>query len=83
AGWQEQIEAVVAELKEHVANENISATVLVTELAAEGEKGIGMQIETVMSSVLFVYPYEKKDDEWFFDEPIQTDQLLATVFGQE
>lgn len=80
AGWQQQIDTVVAELKEHVANENVSATVLVTELASEDEKGIGLQIETAMSSVLFVYPYEKKDDEWVIDEPIQTDQLLTTVF---
>ena len=83
AGWLEQIDAVVAELKEHVANENISATVLVTELAADGEKGIGLQIETEMSSVLFVYPYAKKEDEWVIDEPIQTDQLLATVYGDQ
>lgn len=82
AGWEEQIEMVVSELKEHVANENISATVLVTELAAEDETGIGMQIETMMSSVLFVYPYKKVDDEWVIDEPIQTDQLLATVFDR-
>ena len=80
AGWEEQIEMVVSELKEHVATENISATVLVTELAADDEKGIGLQIETMMSSVLFVYPYKKTDDEWVIEEPIQTDQLLATVF---
>jgi len=80
AGWEEQIEMVVSELKEHVANENISATILVTELAAEDETGIGLQIETMMSSVLFVYPYKKVDDEWVIDEPIQTDQLLTTVF---
>jgi len=83
AGWEEQIEMVVTELKEHVANENISATVLVTELASEGEKGIGLQIETVMSSVLFVYPYNKVEDEWVFDEPIQTNQLLSTVFDNQ
>jgi len=80
AGWEEQIEMVVSELKEHVANENVSATILVTELAAEDETGIGLQIETMMSSVLFVYPYKKVDDEWVIDEPIQTDQLLTTVF---
>lgn len=80
AGWQEQIEMVVSELKEHVKNENIAATVLVTELATEDEKGIGLQIETVMSSVLFVYPYKNVEDEWVIDEPIQTEQLLSTVF---
>jgi len=80
AAWQEQIELVVTELKDHVENENIAATVLVTELSAEDEKGIGLQIETVMSSVLFVYPYQKVEDEWVIDEPIQTEQLLSTVF---
>jgi len=83
AGWEEQIEMVVSELKEHVANENVSATILVTELAAEDETGIGLQIETMMSSVLFVYPYKKIDDEWVIDEPIQTEQLLATVFDNQ
>lgn len=80
AGWQEQIDAVVAELKQHVINEKVSATVLVTELASDGEKGIGLQVETTMSSVLFVYPYEKKGDEWVIDEPVQTEQLLTAVF---
>jgi len=74
---------VVAELKEFVLNEEISATVLVTELESEGEKAIGLQVETDLSQVLFVYPYRKKDDDWVIDEPIQTEQLLATVFGNE
>jgi len=81
AEWNEQIRMVVAELKEFVANENIFATVLVTELAAEGETGIGLQVETEMSSVLFVYPYKKDGDNWVIDEPIQTDQLLSRVFS--
>lgn len=78
--WTEQINNVVSELKGFVAEESIFATALVTELASDGETGIGLQIETELSSVLFVYPFKKQDDEWKIDEPIQTDQLLATVF---
>jgi hypothetical protein len=84
ANWNEQIELVVSELKDFVASENINATVLVTELESEGEKGIGLQIETELSSVLFVYPYRKdidNNDQWIVEEPIQTDQLLSTVFN--
>jgi len=78
--WTEQINNVVSELKGFVAEESIFATALVTELASDGETGIGLQIETELSSVLFVYPFKKQDDEWKIDEPIQTDQLLTTVF---
>ena len=75
-----QVDNVVSELKEFVANENIYATAFVTELESEGESGIGLQIETEQSSVLFVYPYRKQDDDWVIDEPIQTGQLLTKVF---
>ncbi len=78
--WDGQIDRVVAELKECLVNEKICATALVTELESEGETGIGLQVETEMSSVLFIYPFELKDNEWIIDEPVQTDQLLATVF---
>lgn len=81
ADWNEQIEMVVAELKEFVLSEKIYATALVTELESEGEKAIGLQVETEMSQVLFVYPYRKEAEDWVIDEPIQTEQLLATVFG--
>lgn len=83
ADWDEQIKQVVAELKEFVKHENISATALVTELQAGDESGIGLQVETELSSVLFVFPYRKvdsKEEPWQIDEPIQTEQLLATVF---
>jgi len=79
-GWNEQIERVVSELKTFVRDENIFATALVTDLEADGETGIGLQIETELSSVLFVYPYSRKNDEWCIEEPVQTDQLLSTVF---
>ncbi len=81
ADWTEQIEMVVAELKGFVNSENIFATALVTELQSDGETGIGLQVETELSSALFVYPYKKEGEEWVIDEPVQTDQLLATVFG--
>jgi len=60
ADWNEQINRVVTELKEYVKNENIFATVLVTDLQSDDLTSIGLQIES--------------------DEPIQTDQLLTTVF---
>lgn len=55
-----QIENVVHELKEFVANEDVFATAFVMELESEAGSGIGLQIETSASSVLFVYPYSKK-----------------------
>lgn len=80
ADISKQVDNVVSELKDFVANENIYATAFVAELESEGESGIGLQIETEQSSVLFVYPYRKQDDDWVIDEPIQTDQLLPRVF---
>ena len=80
ADVSKQVDNVVSELKEFVANENIFATAFVTELESDGESGIGLQIETEQSSVLFVYPYRKQDDDWVIDEPIQTGQLLTKVF---
>lgn len=79
--WTQQINDVVAELKKFLATENIFATALVTELQAEGETGIGLQIETERSSVLFVYPVKKQGDDWEIEEPLKTDQLLASVFS--
>ena len=80
ADVSKQVDNVVSELKDFVANENIYATAFVTELESEDESGIGLQIETEQSSVLFVYPYSKKDDDWVIEEPVQTDQLLSKVF---
>lgn len=76
----EHIDKVVNELKNFVAAENVYATVVVTELESEGESAVGLQIETLDTAVLFVYPYSQKDDDWVIEEPIQTDQLLAKVF---
>ena len=81
ADVSKQVENVVSELKEFLDNEDIFATAFVTELESEGDSGIGLQIETEQSSVLFVYPYRKKDGEWVIDEPIQTGQLLTKVFS--
>ena len=78
--YSRQIDNVVSELKEFVANEDIFATAYVTALESDDDSGIGLQIETEQSSVLFVYPYRKQDDDWVIDEPIQTDQLMAKVF---
>jgi len=78
--WNEQINRVVKELKEFVVNERIFATALVTELESEGASGLGLQVESELSSVLFIYPFKKVGGEWLIDEPIQTDQLLTTVF---
>lgn len=78
--WNEQIDMVVNELKAFVSNEAIFATALVTELQSDELAGLGLQIETQLSSVLFVYPFKKVDDDWVIDEPVKTDQLLNTVF---
>lgn len=80
ADWDQQIEDVVSELKDFVRTENIAATMLVTSLQSDEESGVGVQIETEMSSVLFIYPYKKEDDKWVIDGPVQTEQLLATVY---
>ena len=80
AKFDKQIEMVVDELKIFVQNEQIFATALVTELESGEEKAIGLQIETEQSPILFVYPFHKKNEQWIIDEPVQTDQLLTTVF---
>jgi len=51
----------------------------VTELESGDEKAIGLQVETDLSSVLFVYPFRKKNKQWIIDNPIQTDQRLPSV----
>lgn len=78
--YSKQIDNVVSELKEFVVNENIFATAFVMHLESDDGSGIGLQIETEQSSVLFVYPYRKEDDDWVIDEPIQTAQLMTKVF---
>jgi len=82
ADWNEQIELVAAELRDYIKTENVYATALVTSLEAESEMGIGLQVETEISSALFVYPYTKNEDGWVISEPIQTEPLLATVFSK-
>ena len=78
--WNKQIDMVVNELKAFVSDEAVFATALVTELQSDESTGLGLQIETQLSSVLFVYPFKKVDDDWIIDEPVQTDQLLNCVF---
>ncbi len=81
ADWDEQIDLVVAELREFVKNENVYATALVTSLEADSEMGIGLQVETSLSSALFVFPYEKKDGQWKIEpEPVQSEPLRDSVF---
>lgn len=80
ADWNEQIDTVVSELKGFLANEDIAVTALVTALESDGEMGIGLQVETACSSVLFVYPYQQQNNTWIIDEPVQTEQLLTTIF---
>ena len=80
ADWNEQIDMVANELKAFVSDEAIFATALVTELQSDESTGLGLQVETELSSVLFVYPFKKVDDNWVIDEPVKTDQLLNTVF---
>lgn len=81
--FNEQINMVVDELKDFVKNESVFATALVTELESEGETAIGLQVETEMSSVLFVYPFHRntETEQWVIDEPIQTEQLLRSVYS--
>lgn len=76
----EHIDKVVNELKSFIATENIYATAFITELESEGESGIGLQVETLDSEILYVYPYSKKDDVWKVEEPIQTEQILVKIF---
>lgn len=83
ADWLQQIEMVVAELKQFLNTENISATVLVTGLESGDQKGIGLQIETELSSVMFVYPYTDKENTIEIEEPIQSDQLFSRVFESD
>jgi len=77
--FNEQIEMVVNELKACVKHDSCYVIAIVTELEAGAEKAIGLQVETDLSSVLFVYPFRKKNKQWIIDNPIQTDQRLPSV----
>jgi len=79
ADFNEQIEMIVDELKTFVKNDFSYVIAIVTELESDDEKAIGLQVETDISSVLFVYPFREKDGQWIIDNPIQTDQLLPSV----
>jgi hypothetical protein len=79
ANFNEQIEIIVDELKTFVKNDFSYVIAIVTELESDDEKAIGLQVETDLSSVLFVYPFREKDGQWIIDNPIQTDQLLPSV----
>jgi len=82
ANFHGQIEKIVDELKTFVVNEQIFATALVTELQADDQRAIGLQVETELSSALFIYPFQKEDDKWVIKEPIETDQLLPSVYSR-
>jgi len=77
--FNKQIEMVVDELKAYVKHESCYVIAIVTELESGDEKAIGLQVETDLSSVLFVYPFRKKNKQWIIDNPIQTDQRLPSV----
>jgi len=79
ASFNEQIEMIVDELKAFVENDSCYIIAIVTELEADDEKAIGLQVETDLSSVLFIYPFHKKKDQWIIDNPTQTGQLLPSV----
>ncbi|MDQ6958558.1 MAG: hypothetical protein Q9M24_05520 [Mariprofundaceae bacterium] len=79
ANFNEQIEMVVGELKTFVKNDFSYVIAIVTELESGDEKAIGLQVETDISSVLFVYPFRKKNEQWIIDNPVQTNQLLPSV----
>lgn len=79
--WNEQIIKVVNELKQFLKDENVSICALVTSLQSGDELAIGLQIETELSSALFIYPYRKENEEWVIDEPVKTDQLLPSVYA--
>ncbi len=81
--WEAQIERVIMELRDFVAKENIAATAMVTSLQNGDQKGIGLQVENELDSVLFVYPYSKEKDEWVIEEPIQTEQLFRCVYDHD
>jgi hypothetical protein len=79
ANFDKQIEMVVDELRQFVKTESCYVIATVTELEADDEKAIGLQIETELSSVLFVYPFQNRKGQWIIDNPIKTDQLLPSV----
>ena len=77
ADWGELIQTTTNELKKTIAQEKIVATAIVLSVEADDQKGIGVQIETPQSPVLFVYPYHKEEDKWVIDEPTQAQMLIA------
>jgi len=79
ASFNEQIETIVDELKAFVEDKSCYIIAIVTELESGDEKAVGLQVETDLSSVLFIYPFRKKNKQWIIDNPIQTDQLLPSV----
>ena len=75
--WEKMIDLVCSELKEFIGSEKIYATALVMSLENDDQKGIGMQIGTDESSVLFVYPYQKDGEKWKIEEPMQAEGLIT------
>jgi len=77
ADWDDLIQKTVSELKQQTADENIFAIAVVLSVESEDLQGIGLQIDTRKGPVLFVYPYQKKAEEWVIEEPIQAEMLIA------
>lgn len=77
--FDRQLEIVVDELKEFVETETCYVIAIVTELESGDEKAVGLQVETDLSSVLFVYPFHQNKEQWIIGNPVQTDQLLPSV----
>ncbi len=75
--WHDLILSTAQEIRSAIQIEKISIAALVTTLESKDSTGIGFQVDTPLSSVLFVYPYKKVKGEWKIEEPQKIDSTLT------
>jgi hypothetical protein len=75
------LDAVVARLQQHVATGDVVATAI--GCALEGRRpAFALQVEVPAGAFLFVYPYERIDEQWRIGDAIPVHEpLFERLFG--
>jgi len=78
ATWEQLLDAAADWLMASVASGSVAAVAVVTLLNSDDQRsGIGVQIETVHSGMLHVYPLEKGTDGWVLHELVRIDTPIV------
>ncbi len=75
-GWEDLLKRAAEHLREQVAQDAVTAVALGVELENEGERGVGIQVETPNETVFQIFPIVEKDGKHSLGDPLEPDGLL-------